>query len=225
MRVGYARVSTADQNLERQLEVLRDKYHVDKIYDEKLSGKNTDRPAFQNMMQELKEGDTLVVSELSRLGRSLKDLLLIVEELNNRNVNIIFDKENIDTTTATGRMMFGLLATLAQFEREQMLERQREGIKIAKEQGRYKGRRPVQRDQENINQICQLYFNRQLNLKQSCSMIKNCNVRDKSGALIDTYGVTVPTFYKIFEQWCNENKIKKVGYMQVVDGEDTSNEE
>jgi len=224
MKIGYARVSTTDQNLERQLDVLKNKYNVDKIYSEKLSGKNTDRPAFQEMMQELKEGDTLVVSEISRLGRSLKDLLSIVEELNNRKVKLISDHDNMDTTTNTGLMMFELLGTLAEFERNQMLERQREGIKIAKEQGKYKGRRPVQRDKENINQVCQLHLDKHLNLKQACSMIKNCNVKDKSGALVDTYGVTVPTFYKIFDKWCNENKIKKVGYMHVVDGEDTEDE-
>lgn len=224
MRVGYARVSTIDQNLERQIDMLKNKYNCEKIYDEKLSGKNTDRPVFQEMMNTIKQGDTLVVVELSRLGRSLKDLLSIVDELNNRGINIICDKENIETNTPMGRFLLGVFASLAQYEREQMLERQREGIRIAKMEGKYKGRRPVKRDSENVNQICQLYFNRQLNLKQACKMIKNCSVRDKSGALVDNYGVTTPTFYKIFDKWCSDNCVKKVGYVQSETMEDTEYE-
>lgn len=133
--IGYARVSTKDQNLERQLKAL-EKAGCQVIFQEKLSGKDTNRPEYRLMMNHLKEGDTIIISELSRLARSTTDLFKIMGELDSKGVAVKSLKESwLDTTTAHGRLMFTIMSGLAQFERELMLERQAEGIKVAKENG------------------------------------------------------------------------------------------
>lgn len=216
MKVGYARVSTLDQNLDRQIEVLQNKYGVDKLYTDKISGKDTDREQFQIMMQELKEGDTLIVKELSRIGRSLRDLLNIIDSLDKKHIKLIIDKENIDTESASGRMMFHISAAFAEYERAIMLERQREGIAIAKREGKYKGRPPVERDQDNIRMVCEAHIAGKMPVDKAAASILNLNVTDKkTGQKTTTVGVTIPTFYKIFRQYMIENNIKKVGYQHL----------
>lgn len=116
---------------------------VEKIYEEKLSGKNTERPAFQEMLSFVREGDILYVESFSRLSRSTHDLLETVGVLQDKGVELVSDKENVDTTTPQGRFMLTIFAALAQFERETILERQREGIEVAKRAGKYKGRKPL----------------------------------------------------------------------------------
>jgi len=143
MNVGYVRVSTIEQNETRQFTVM-EQYNVEKIFHEKISGKNVERPILKEMIQFVRKGDTLIIESYSRLARSTKDLLNIFEELNSKGVNIISDKENIDTTTAHGRLMFTLFAGLAEFERTCMLERQAEGIAEAKKAGKYHGRKPIE---------------------------------------------------------------------------------
>lgn len=133
--IGYARVSTKDQNLERQLKALTEA-GCQVIFQEKLSGKNTNRPEYTLMMNHVRKGDTIIISELSRLARSTTDLFKIMGELDERGVAVKSLKEAwLDTTTAHGRLMFTIMSGLAQFERELMLERQAEGIKVAKENG------------------------------------------------------------------------------------------
>lgn len=133
--IGYARVSTKEQNLERQLKALN-KAGCQVIFQEKLSGKDTNRPEYKLMMNHVKEGDTIIISELSRLARSTTDLFKIMGELDEKGVAVKSLKEAwLDTTTASGRLMFTIMSGLAQFERELMLERQAEGIKVAKENG------------------------------------------------------------------------------------------
>ena len=127
MRYGYVRVSTKGQNTARQ-EVLMAELGVDRVFIDKCSGKNTDRPRFHEMMALLCEGDTVVVESYSRMSRSTKDLLETVERLNELGVGFVSKKENIDTTTAAGRMFLTFIAGMNQFEREVMLERQAEGI-------------------------------------------------------------------------------------------------
>ena len=127
MRYGYVRVSTKGQNTARQ-EVLMAELGVDRVFIDKCSGKNTDRPRFHEMMAMLREGDTVVVESYSRMSRSTKDLLETVEKLNELGVGFVSKKENIDTTTAAGRMFLTFIAGMNQFEREVMLERQAEGI-------------------------------------------------------------------------------------------------
>jgi len=144
--IGYARVSTLDQNLEAQLEQLN-KAGCDKIYREKVSGVKQDRPELAAMLDYAREGDVVVCCKLDRIGRSTKHLLEIVEGLQNRGVGFkALNNADLDTTTATGKMMLTILAAVAAFEREMMLERQKEGIKIAKENGKYKGRKPTARE-------------------------------------------------------------------------------
>ena len=145
MKVGYVRVSTAGQNTARQ-EVIMEQLGVEKVFIDKMSGKNTDRPQLKEMLAFVREGDTLVIESFSRLARSTKDLLEIVEELEKKNVKFVSQKENIDTSTPNGKFMLTVFAALAQLERETMLARQREGIEIAKAEGTYKGRKPVEVD-------------------------------------------------------------------------------
>ncbi len=143
MKVGYVRVSTTDQNPARQMELMKS-LEVEKIYSEKLSGKNTDRPQFKEMLSFLREGDTLYIESFSRLSRSTRDLLNTVSTLTERGVNLVSDKEKLDTTTPQGRFMLTVFAGLSELERENTLERQREGIAIAKAEGKYKGRKPIE---------------------------------------------------------------------------------
>ena len=143
MKVGYVRVSTTDQNPARQMELMKS-LGVEKIYSEKLSGKNTERPQFKEMLSFLREGDTLYIESFSRLSRSTRDLLNTVSVLTDRGVNLVSDKEKLDTTTPQGRFMLTVFAGLSELERENTHERQREGIEIAKAEGKYKGRKPIE---------------------------------------------------------------------------------
>lgn len=142
MKVGYVRVSTAEQNPARQIELMKS-LGVEKIYQEKRSGKNTDRPQFNEMLSFLHDGDTLYVESFSRLSRSTRDLLSTVATLTECGVNLVSNKENFDTSTPQGKFVLTVFAALSEFERESILERQREGIEIAKAEGKYKGRKPI----------------------------------------------------------------------------------
>lgn len=142
MKVGYVRVSTAEQNPARQMELMKS-LGVEKVYQEKRSGKNTDRPQFNEMLSFLRDGDTLYVESFSRLSRSTRDLLSTVATLTERGVNLVSDKESFDTSTPQGKFVLTVFAALSEFERESILERQREGIEIAKAEGKYKGRKPI----------------------------------------------------------------------------------
>ena len=142
MKVAYIRVSTVEQNEARQMEAMKG-FGIDKYFIEKKSGKNTDRPQLQAMLDFVREGDTVYIHSLDRLARSTQDLLNIVEQLQAKGVELHSDKEAIDSNTPTGKLMLTMIAAINQFERENLLERQREGIAIAKEQGKYKGRKQV----------------------------------------------------------------------------------
>lgn len=169
MRYGYVRISTTHQNTARQ-DVLMKELGVDRVFIDKCSGKNTDRPQFQEMMKCLKRGDVVVVESYSRMSRSTKDLLETVETLNEMGVGFISKKETIDTTTAAGRMFLTFIAGMNQFEREVMLERQAEGIaampvdengrKVSGRTGRGFGREPLSVDVtllagESVKEACQ----------------------------------------------------------------------
>lgn len=147
MKVGYVRVSTLEQNPARQ-EKLMAEYGVERIYEEKISGKDLNRPEFTEMMSFLREGDTLYVESFSRLSRSTRDLIDTVQELNARGVSLVSHKEKLDTTTPQGRLVMTVFAAIYEFERENILERQREGIAIAKAAGKYKGRKAIPVTQE-----------------------------------------------------------------------------
>lgn len=165
MIVGYVRVSTVEQNEDRQL-VTMDKYGVEKIFQEKVSAKDKNRNELNNMLDFVREGDTIVIHDFSRLARSTKDLLEIVELLEKKKVALISTKENIDSSTPTGKLMLTMIGAINEFERANLLERQREGIAIAKEQGKYKGRKEINIDKDTWNELYTKYLNRGLNKTQ-----------------------------------------------------------
>ena len=142
MKIGYIRVSTQEQNTIRQ-EVLMKSLGVDEIYIDRMSGKNANRPELQKMMEYVRKGDTVIVESISRFARNTRDLLELVEKLTAKGVEFVSRKEAIDTTTPTGKFMLTVFGAVAELEREYILQRQREGITIAKEQGKYKGRKPI----------------------------------------------------------------------------------
>ena len=139
MKVGYVRISTKDQNTARQDELM-ERLGVEKVYTDKVSGKNTDRPELRRMMDFVREGDVVIVESFSRFARNTRDLLDLMDTLKQKGVQFISQKEDIDTESTAGKLMMVLFAALAQFERENLLERQAEGIAVAKAEGRMKGR-------------------------------------------------------------------------------------
>ncbi len=138
-RLGYIRVSTVEQNTGRQEGALK-ALSLDRVFIEKRSGKDTDRPQLQALLNHMRKGDTIYIESFSRLARNTKDLLNLLETITSKGVGIVSLKEQIDTTTASGKLMVTLIGAVATFERDIMLERQREGIALAKAQGKYKGR-------------------------------------------------------------------------------------
>lgn len=153
MKVGYIRCSTVDQNLARQEKMMED-HNVEEVFSESKSAKDTDRPRFKEMMAFIRKDDVLYVESISRIARNTKDLLNIVSELNEKGVEFISLKENINTQTPQGRFVLTIFAALAELERESILERQREGIEIAKAQGKYHGRKPIDLDVTEFKKIC-----------------------------------------------------------------------
>ena len=164
MKIAYVRVSTVEQNEARQIEALK-KYDVDKWFTEKVSAK-----------------DTIYIHDFSRLARSTADLLKLVEQLQAKGVHLVSNKENIDTSTPTGRLMLTMIGAINEFERCNLLERQREGIAIAKAQGKFKGRKEVKAD--DFAAQYQRYLNRELNKAQ----------------LAKTLGISRPTLDKLIRQ-------------------------
>lgn len=142
MNIAYIRVSTIEQNESRQIEGLK-KYKIDKIFEEKVSAKDMNRPQLKAMLDFAREGDKIYIWDFSRLARSTKDLLEIVESIEKKGINLISIKENLDTNTATGKLMLTMIGAINEFERANLLERQREGILIAKKKGKFKGRKPI----------------------------------------------------------------------------------
>lgn len=150
MVVSYIRVSTKEQNTERQERQIK----ADKYFIEKVSGKNTERKELKEMLKFVREDDTVIVESISRLARNTKDLLNIIDELNKKNVSFVSKKENIDTRTPQGKFMLTVFGALAELERECTLERQAEGIAIAKEQGKYKGKPKKEINIDDFKKVC-----------------------------------------------------------------------
>ena len=158
--IGYARVSTEEQNETRQLESFANySEKIRKVFIDKVSGKNMKRPQLQAMLDYVREGDVVVVSDFSRLARSTRDMLQIVQELTEKGVGLISLKENVDTETPQGRFMLTVFAALAEPERETILQRQREGIAIAKQEHKYKGRKPLPFDEDKVKAECKKWRN------------------------------------------------------------------
>lgn len=142
MKLGYIRVSTAEQNTLRQ-EMLMEALGVEQLYIDKMSGKSTERPQLKEMMSYVRRGDTVMVESISRFARNTRDLLELIEQLAAKEVAFVSQKEAIDTATPTGKFMLTVFGAVAELERAYLLQRQREGIAIARAQGKYKGRKPI----------------------------------------------------------------------------------
>lgn len=183
MKVGYVRVSTVDQHEDRQVRALEE-CNCEKMFIDKQSGKNMERLGLKQALEYVREGDTIVVSSFDRLARSTQDLLSIVSTLEEKGVTLISLKESVDTHTSTGRLMLTLIAAIATFERECLLERQREGIAIAKEKGIYKGRKPI--SIENFDEMYKKYLNREIPSKT---------------ALAKTLGISRQTLYTLITEY------------------------
>lgn len=153
MEVGYARVSTEEQNEARQIKAFEER-GIKKVFVDKQSGKDTNRPQLQAMIDFVREDDVVIVESYSRLSRSTVDLLRLVDQFKAKGVKFISLKEQIDTTTPAGEFMMKVFASLADFERQQLLQRQREGIQLAKAEGKYKGKPKTQIDETAFRTEC-----------------------------------------------------------------------
>ena len=167
MIYGYARVSTADQNLDRQKDALCG-YGVDKLYCEKVSGAKKSRPELDKMLATLKSGDSIVIESLSRLGRSVKNLSELMEMFNEKGIRLISLKESVDTTSATGRLLFTIISSLAAFERETLIERTNEGLTSARARGKLGGRPKT--DPASLKKAVTLYRTGQYSLADIMSL-------------------------------------------------------
>ncbi len=153
-KIGYARVSTLEQNLDRQLDLLKAQ-GVEKVYTEKMTGTKRERPELNKLLDRIEAGDTVVIESLSRLGRSTKDLIELVELFHKKNVQLVSLKEQIDTSTSTGKLLFTIMSALAQFERDVIADRTREGLKAARARGHFGGRPKT--DSKKLAQAVKLY--------------------------------------------------------------------
>lgn len=167
--IAYIRVSTQEQNTESQWEVLK-KYNIDKPFEDKVSGKNIDRPQLKEMLDYVREGDTIYVKDFSRLARSTKDLLWIIDELNKKNVKLVSHKEQFDTSSPSGKLMVTMLGAIYEFERANLLERQKDGIAIAKKEGKYKGRKKISKP-ANWQEVYNEWKTRKITAKKACEML------------------------------------------------------
>ena len=162
-KFGYARVSTEQQNLARQIDMLK-AYGVDYIFNEKITGTKRDRPELLKLIDRIMEGNTVVIESLSRLGRSTKDLIELVELFDKKGVHLVSLKEQIDTSTPAGRLLFTLMSAIAQFERDVIAERTKEGLNAARARGRVGGRPKT--DSQKLKQAIKLYQTKQYSIKE-----------------------------------------------------------
>lgn len=194
MNIAYVRVSTEEQNEQRQIEAL-EKFNIEKWFKEKVSGKNTDRVELKNMIEFARDGDTIYVLDFSRLARSTIDLLSLVDQLNKKNIHLVSIKENVDSSTPTGKLMLTMIGAIAEFERANILERQREGIEIAKREGKYIGRQPAKVNKELFETSYEQYITRKLNKIQFAAKIN----------------VTRPTLDKLIKAYENKTIAERNG--------------
>lgn len=167
---AYIRVSTEEQNYESQMEAMKD-LEFAKVFTEKRSAKDTNRPELQNMLDYVREGDTVYVKDFSRLARSTKDLLNIIDILENKKVKLISIKEKLDTSTPAGKLMVTMLGAIYEFERANLLERQKDGIAVAKKEGKYKGRKKIQKP-NNWQEVYSDWSCRKITAKKACELLK-----------------------------------------------------
>ena len=165
MNILYARVSTKEQNEQRQLESAG-RYNIEKTFVDKISGKNTDRPELQRMLAFVREGDVIYIHDFSRIARNLKDLLDLIDYLEKKDVKLVSIKENLDTSTPTGKLMIQMIGAINEFEVNILHERQMEGIRIAKRDGKYTGRKSTDIDPVKWEQLYSYYIDRKISKTQ-----------------------------------------------------------
>lgn len=168
MVFGYGRVSTKDQNSARQREALQNKCNV--YFEDKLSGRNMDRPEFQKMVEQLRSGDTVMVVSIDRLGRNLKELVELSSKLQDMGVNIVALNQGIDTSSKMGQLFYNFMALMSEMELMFIQERQREGIELAKQNGRYKGR-PLKK-LDGWEQLSKEVAENKLSVDRACQLLK-----------------------------------------------------
>jgi DNA invertase Pin-like site-specific DNA recombinase len=183
MNISYVRVSTVEQNERRQREGL-EKYKIEKWFVEKVSAKDTNRPELKRMLEFAREGDTIYVWDFSRLARSTKDLLDLVDQMESKGINLVSVKENLDTATPQGRLMLTMMGAIYEFERTNLLERQREGIAIAKQEGKYKGRKKINYP-ENWTEVYNQWKSREITGNKAMELL----------------GLKRNTFYKLKDEY------------------------
>ena len=191
MKVGYIRVSSNEQNTLRQ-EVLMENLGVEKIYIEKISGATKDRPKLNEMLDFVREDDVVIVESISRFARNTKDLLELVDILDNKKVQFISKKETIDTSTPAGKFMLTIFGAVAELERDYIKERQREGIELAKLQGKYRGRKKIGLP-KNWAEIYPLWKSREITGAKAMS---DMNLKRN-------------TFYKLVKEYEQKNNASK----------------
>lgn len=191
MKIGYIRVSTEEQNTIRQ-ETIMNNLGVEKLFVEKVSGKSTEnRPQLKEMMNFIREGDIVVVESISRFARSTSDLLKLVEQLRDKKVDFLSQKETIDTTTPQGMFMLTVFGAMAQLERETILQRQREGIEAARAAGKYKGKKPIEIDTNKFDEIYKKVINKECTNNYAMTQL----------------GLKRNTYYKAVADYKRRNKI------------------
>jgi len=183
MKLGYVRVSTKEQNEARQLEALR-KCDVEKFFEEKVSGKDTNRPELTALQHFAREGDTIYIESISRLARNTLDFLNLVEQFTSKGVHLVSLKENIDTSTPQGKFMLSVFAALSQLERDTIKQRQREGIDIALAEGRAYGRPRVAMDEKAFRKVYRQWKDKDITVVQAAKLL----------------GVTRQVFYRRIEE-------------------------
>lgn len=188
--IAYVRVSTLEQNESRQIEAL-EKFNIDKWFTEKVSGKDTNRPQLQLMIDYVREGDTVYIHDFSRLARNTKDLLEIIEKLNNKGVTLVSNKESIDTSTPQGKLMVTMIGAIYEFELSNLHDRQKEGIAIAKAEGKYKGRKPVNVSQDTFEDEYNKYMSREISKVE----------------LAKRLGVSRPTLDKLIKEYKESEEV------------------
>lgn len=193
MNIAYVRVSTVEQNEDRQVEAL-ERHGIDRWYTEKVSGKDMNRPQLQAMLDYAREGDTVYIHDFSRLARSTEDLLKIVRQLDGKGVSLVSNKEAIDTRTPQGKLMLTMIAAINEFERANLLERQREGIEIAKAKGLYHGRKEISIDDKTFLRAFEKYQQRGITKSQLAEELK----------------VSRPTLYKLIREYKERGLIEGV---------------
>lgn len=174
MKIGYVRVSTEEQNTVRQ-DALMEELGVDRVYTDKASGSKRDRKGLREMMDYVREGDVVIVESISRFARSVKDLLDLVAQLEEKQVEFISKKEAIDTATPQGKFMMTIFGAMAELEREQILQRQAEGIAAAKAAGKYVGRKPMQINEEKFEELYRDWKNGDTAPKFICKKLEMSN--------------------------------------------------